>query len=97
MKLVIAGAYYYDRNNEVILIPHYTGEYYVVDCYRYMKMEEMKEMYSENYIKDVLDYPIEFERELFYDAEYSPQYVNDSWELLSDLSDLKHLEENFSF
>ena len=97
MKLVIAGAYYYDRNNEVILIPHYTGEYYVVDCYRYMKMEELKERYDENYIKDVLDDTIEFDGELFYNAEYSPQNVNDSWELLSDLSSLNHIEEYFSF
>lgn len=96
MKLVIKGAYYYDRNSNVILIPHFTGEYCIVDCDRYIIMSELQGIYDESYINQVKDNPIMFEGIEYYYAEYSPQHIED-WELLSDLSDLQHLEENFDF
>ena len=96
MKLVIKGAYYYDRKSETILIPHFTGEFRIVDCSRLEKMEDLKDRYDDTYIDQVKDSPTEFEGEKYYDAEYSPQTIGD-WELLSDLSNLEHLEENYNW
>lgn len=95
-KLVIAGAFYYDEEDDIILIPHYTGEYSIVDCDRYVTMSNLKERYDKSYIKNVKDNPIELRGKKYYDAEYSPQTVED-WELLSDLSKLRHQEENYNF
>ena len=96
MKFVVAGAYYYDRADETIISPHYTGEFFMVDCDEYVRMEELKGRYDESYINQVKDNPIEFEGEKYYDAEYNPFNVGD-WELISDLSELRHLEENFDW
>ena len=96
MELVIKGAYYHDRESDTILIPHFTGKFGIVDCTRFKKMEELKEEYDESYINQVKDDPVIFEGEKYYDAEYRPLYIED-WTLLSDLSDLEHLEEDFDF
>ena len=96
MKTVIKGAYYYDRESETILVPHFTGEFYMVDCSRFVKMEELKDRYNDNYIDEVKDSPIEYEGEKYYDAEYSPWSIGD-WELLSDISEVSHLEENYDW
>jgi hypothetical protein len=96
MKLVIKGAYYYDRESETILIPHFTGEYCAVDCTKYIKLDELKESYDESFVNEVKDDFVEFEGEKYYYAEYSPCHIED-WELLSDLSDLEHIEQNFDF
>ena len=96
MKTVIKGAYYYDRNLDKILIPHFTGEFCIVDCTQYIKRDELKERYDEAFVNEVEDDFVEFEGEKYYYAEYSPQNVED-WELLSDISDLEHIEEEFDF
>lgn len=96
MQLVIAGAYYYDREDDKILIPHYTGDFRIVDCNEFIRMEELKARYEEEYIKGVKDYPIELNGEKYYDAEWGPFSVG-NWELLSDLSELQHTEENFDW
>lgn len=95
-QLVIKGAYYYDNDSDTILIPHFTGQYAIVDCSKYVKMEELKGRYSDSYIDHVKDNPIEYNGEQYYDAEYSPWTVGD-WELLSDLSELAHLEHDYNF
>ena len=95
-RLVIKGAFYYDKENDVILIPHFTGEYGIVDCYRLFRMEELKQRYNDDYINKVKDNPIEFDGNKYYDGEYSPKDVGD-WELLSDLSNLEHIEESYDF
>ena len=96
MKLVIRGAHYYDRESKTILIPHFTGEFTIVDCTRFEKMEDLKDKYDDTYIDQVKNDPIEFEGEQYYNAEYSPQTIGD-WELLSDLSDLEYLEQNYDW
>ena len=96
MKLVIRGAYYYDKESDTIIIPHYTGEYSIVDCDEYATMEYLEGKYNQNYIDQVKDDPIEYDGKKYYNAEYSPFSIGD-WELLSDLSELAHLEENFDF
>lgn len=96
MKLVIKGAYYYDRDSETILIPHFTGEFSIVDCSTYEKIDSLKCKYDKNYINEVKENSINFENENYYSTEFSPYHIGD-WELLSDLSQLEHLEENFDF
>ena len=97
MKLVIKGAYYYNRETDEIIVPHYTGEYNIVDCDEYIQMNELKGIYDKSYIDGVRNRPIIFEEKQYYSAEYSPKYVDDYWELLSDLSELSFIEENFDW
>ncbi len=96
MNLVIAGAYYYDEESDTILIPHYTGEFGIVDCDEYAAMEDLQGRYDQSYIDKVKDDPIEYDGTNYYNSEYNPFSVGD-WQLLSDLSELAHLEENFDF
>lgn len=44
-KLVIKGAQYFlsDPAGDAILIPHYTGEFWIVDCDEYLTEQEIKE------------------------------------------------------
>lgn len=92
MKTVIKGAVY-KRENDLV-IPHQTGEFSIVDCDNYVTIEELKEDYDEEYIKEVEDNYIEYEGVKYYYAEWSPEYVTDDWELLSDISELRLTEIN---
>ena len=94
MRLVIKGAYYFD--GDTILVPHYTGEFFIVDCDQYITKEELKDQYSESYIENVKDNYIEYDGIKYYYAEYSPFGV-ENWELLSDLSELSHNEMDYDF
>ena len=61
-----------------------------------MKLEELKSNYNEDFIKESLNNTIEVDGTIYYYSEYSPRII-DNWELLSDLSELEHLEEDFDF
>lgn len=95
-NLIIKGAYYYDHTSDQILIPHFTGEFYVVDCDRYETIENLKERYNDDYIEEVEENYIMYNDVKYYYAEYHPETVED-WELLSDLSELSHIECEFDF
>ena len=96
MKTVIRGAYYYDKEADVILIPHFTGEFWMVDCDEFTTMEDLEGRYDENYINEIKDNPIYLDGKKYFSAEYSPFTIGD-WELLSDISELFHMEEYFDF
>ena len=96
MNTIIAGAYYYDIESDTILIPHYSGGFWMVDCNQYVKIEELKDRYNKDYILSVKDDFITYNREKYYNAEYSPWTVGE-WKLLSDISELKHIENDFDF
>ncbi len=96
MKTVIKGAYYYDRDSDTILIPHFTGEFVIVDCSSYEQMSEIEDNYNQDYIDTVKGNSIEFEGEEYYSTEWSPYNVGD-WELLSDIGELEHIEDDFDF
>ena len=96
MRLVIKGAYYYDRESDTILIPRHTGDCTMVDCLRFLKMDELKKHYPESYIEGVKESPLEFEGDYYFKATDSPVYVDD-WKLLSDVSGLFHSEENYNW
>ena len=88
--LVIAGAQYLVGDS--ILIPHYTGDFSIVDCDEYTILSELKGRYNKTYIKNVKDNYIENEGIKYYYAEYSPFGTDPNWELLSDLSNLRFEE-----
>lgn len=95
MTLVIKGAVYFD--GEEILIPHFTGEYQIVDCDRFCKLEELENYgYNEKWLHDNEDNYITYNNEKYYFAEYSPYNVED-WLLLSDLSELEHVNDTYEF
>lgn len=91
MKLVIAGAKYYSEKNNAIVIPRFTGEYYAVDCDRFLTKKEIIERYNERFFKTVKDNYIEYDGEKYYPAEWSPFWVDD-FDLISNLSELRHQE-----
>ena len=94
-KLVIAGAYYYDRKADIILKPHYSGEFSIVDCDSFEQMSELEDKYDKSYIENVKDNKIEFEGRDYFSTEYSPFCIDDDWELISDLSSLIFNDEDF--
>ena len=94
MKLVIKGAWYFD--GEALLVPHFTGEYHTVDCSRFLPIGELEALYDKEFIKIALDFPYTYNNITYYPAEYMPFVIGD-WQLLSDLSELSHTEENYDF
>ena len=94
-QLVIKGAYY--QAGDEILVPHFTGEYFIVDCNRFMQKREWKETFSKQFRDENKGNFVEVDGTKYYYAEYSPMNINDDWVLLSDLSDIEHIEEKFDF
>jgi len=91
-NLIVRGALYYDRASDTILIPHFTGEFYMVDCTEYIPMEDLKNRFDEEFISETSEDYIEHEDKKYYYAESSPFNIVD-WELISDLSELEHFRE----
>lgn len=58
-RIVIKGAKYFTGDR--ILIPHMTGEFFMVDFDEYVTLEELKEDYDEEYVESVEDNYIEHE------------------------------------
>lgn len=94
-QLVIKGAYY--KSGDEILVPHYTGEFWMVDCDRYQTKKEILENYDKSFFEENKDNYVTVDGEKYYYAEYSPYSVDDEWELLSDLSELEHIENDYGF
>lgn len=95
MKLVISGAYY--KVGDEILVPNFTGEYNIVDCTRYLLKKEILERYDKSWLKEHKNNYVIVDNIKYYYAEYDSYYIDDNWELLSDLSKLEHIETNFNF
>lgn len=89
--VVIRGAKYF-RGDDIV-IPHMTGEYWMVDCDNYVTLEELKDEYDEEYVESVKDNYIEHEGVNYYYAEWGPESVTDDWELISDISSLTLIDE----
>lgn len=94
-QLVIRGAYY--RSGNEILVPHFTGEYYIVDCDRFLTKKNLLETYGKQYFNENKDNYVTVDGVKYYYAEYSTYNITEYWELLSDLSELSHTEESFDF
>lgn len=91
IRTVIKGAKYFTGDR--ILIPHTTGEFFVVDCDEYMPLDELKADYDEDYVESVEDNYIEHEGEKYYYAEWGPFNVSSEWDLISDISSVELIEE----
>ena len=73
MRLVIKGAYY--KSGDEILSPIFTGEYVIVDCRRYIKLEELKETFDESYIIDNINDYVTLDDVKYYYAQVSPWFL----------------------
>ena len=95
-KLVIKGAIYTD--GDMLLRPHYSGEFWMVDCTEYKTKKQMKGNYDKETIKQFIQNGyLEYEGEKYYQCEYSPYTVDDDFILLSDLDNLEYYDEETSF
>lgn len=95
-NLIIKGAYYYDSEIDAVLVPHFTGIFFMVDCTRYLKKKEIISRWGKDYFLENKNDFVEYEGNKYYYAEYYPFNV-EGMELLSDLSELEHVEETFNF
>ena len=96
-QLVIKGAYYYDNESDTILVPHFTGEFIIVDCTQYKKASDLKGVYDKQFLIENKENYVMYEGSKYFYAEYSPNNISDEWFLLSDLSNLFFEEQERSF
>ena len=96
VNLIIKGAIY--QMDDVLLRPHYTGNFNVVDCTEYKTKKQIKEEYSKEIAKSFIKdgYYLTCDGVKYYQAEYSA-YGTDRMELLSDLSSLEFFDEDTEF
>ena len=82
--LVIAGAFYFNEEENKVLVPSYTGEYEIVDCEEYLTEEKIIEDYDKPIADRLLaNNPVTVRGEQYYSINYQrPHYVTESWELL---------------
>ena len=94
-KLIIKGAIYTD--GELLLRPHFSGDFYTVDCTEYKTEELIRAEYSEETANKFIDGKhLHYNDETYYECEHSPSHTQ-YMELLSDISDLKFHDEETSF
>lgn len=95
-KNIIKGAIYF--NGDCLLRPHFSGNFFMVDCTQYLKKEEIKDNYSKEFYKECIksNLVLTYEGVNYYECEYSPYHV-DNFELLSDISGLEFLDEETEF
>lgn len=95
MKTIIKGAIYYTGYN--LLRPHFTGEFFAVDCTEYKTKKQIKQDYDKEYAKSLLENPcLTFNSENYYECGYSP-YETKNFELLSDISNIEFYDEETEF
>ena len=92
MDFIIAGAYYYDEDNDIVLVPHFTREFHTCDCTQYLPLNELKERYNEDWIKENKNNFVILNDKKYYYAEFAP-YETDGLGLISDLSNLTYEED----
>jgi hypothetical protein len=51
-NLIIKGAYYYSSFLDAILIPHFTGVFFMVDCDRYLTKKEIICRFGKKYFDE---------------------------------------------
>lgn len=94
-KIIIKGAIY--KSGDTLLRPHYSGEFWMVDCTEYKTKKAIKEDYEKKYQKEFLsNLCLTHENVKHYECEYSP-YHTDDFELLSDISDVDFYDEETEF
>ena len=96
MKFVVKGAYYFSEGYNRVLVPHYTGEFGLVDCTQYRTKKDILSDYDKEYFKKVKEDYVEVDDVKYYYTEYDC-FNPDDFDLLSDLSELFHYEDSFNF
>jgi hypothetical protein len=94
--VVIKGALYFD--GDLILRPHFSGSFYMVDCTEFKPKEQILSEYSEADAKDILEQePITYRGVEYFKCEYSPFNVAEDWVLLSDISEVEFFDNETDF
>ena len=96
-KTIIKGAIYQSGNE--LLRPHYSGNYYCVDCTEYKTKEEIKANYGNDFFKTATGKNgryLTYDGVKYYECEFSP-FNTDDFVLLSDISKLEFFDEETEF
>ena len=51
MEFVVSGAFYYDKEEDVIVTPRMTGCFYIVDCSVYERMKKSESKGNNDFVK----------------------------------------------
>lgn len=93
MPLVIAQAVYSHKDD--LAIPHFTGEFNMVDCTLYMRKKRLKTLYDKEKIEIFLENTYLIYDDIKYYATETYLIDTDKLYLESDLSKLVHNNEEF--
>lgn len=96
-KLVINGAYYYSEQFGCVVMVCRTGEFWVVDCNRFFLKENYIEKFGEEQFIENEDDFIMYDHEQYFSDNGSIPLNTEDFELLSDLTDLRHNETEYGF
>jgi hypothetical protein len=96
MKTIIKGMLY--KAGDRVVRPHFSGEYYMVDCTEYLTKEQIEidfgsagdEFFGED------GFNIRCEGVDYWEAESGPYHTED-FDLLSDLSHVDHYDDETNF
>ena len=95
METIIKGAIY--TNGDILLRPHFSGIFSMVDCTEYKKKDLIKAEYSKSTAKEMLSNSyLTYKGDKYFQCEYYP-YNTDEFELLSDLSPIEFYDEETEF
>ena len=85
MKTIIREVVYKLGLENVLLVPHKTGRFEMIDCDYYLPMDSMKLEFNNEYINKVKDDYIEYQGIKYYYAGFTPEYVENDWVELFEL------------
>ena len=93
--LIIKGGIY--TNGDMLLKPHFSGYFFMVDCTEYKTKKDIKSEYDKETAKDFLsEEPFTYEGVKYWECEYSP-HGTEKMELLSDVSKLEIINDEYDF
>lgn len=93
--LIIKGGIY--TNGDMLLKPHYSGYFFMVDCTEYKTKKYIKADYDKKTAKQILaEEPLIYEGVKYWECEYRP-HGTEKMELLSDVSDLEIINDEYDF
>lgn len=94
--LIIKGAIY--KSGNTLLQPHFTGQFFMVDCTEFKTKKEIKENYDKSIAKEMLSNQYLTDGGVkYYECQSSPWNCTDDFELLSDLSSLEFINDEYEF
>lgn len=92
LRLVIAGAVFYDNVNDKIVVPNRTGEFIASECNTYYKKNDYIKKYGKKAFEENKECFIEDEGSIYYWADDREIVSHCNLELVSDLSNLIFIE-----